>query len=90
MMGLEPTTFCMARTGRRSSQFAPFAETFCSQRLRVGRANASEPDRTSNAAIAAIVIVGTLGLEGPVPGASSERASAEPGPELVVAGSAER
>jgi len=37
----------------------PFAQTTCLQRLRVGRANASEPERTPSAAIAAIVIVPT-------------------------------
>ena len=62
MMGLEPTTFCMAKAGERSLEFA---ETFYLQRRRVGRANASEPERTPSAAIAAIVIVATLNSLGP-------------------------
>jgi hypothetical protein len=37
-----------------------FAETSCLQRLPVGRANGSEPERTPTAAIAAIVRSATL------------------------------
>jgi hypothetical protein len=37
-----------------------FAETYRLQRLRVGRANRSEPERTPTAAIAAIVIFDAL------------------------------
>jgi hypothetical protein len=58
-MGLEPTTFCMAKAGRRSRPSLEFAEILCLQRLRAGRANASEPERTPSAATAAIVIVAT-------------------------------
>jgi hypothetical protein len=43
----------------------PFAQTNCLQRLRVGRANGSEPERTPSAAIAAIVIVATSNSPGP-------------------------
>jgi hypothetical protein len=57
-MGLEPTAFCMARVGERSHGFA---ETSRLRRLRVRRANGSEPERTPRAAIAAIVILGTFG-----------------------------
>jgi hypothetical protein len=45
MMGLEPTTFCMAMAGVRTRSVA-FAQTACLQRLRVVRANGSEPERT--------------------------------------------
>jgi hypothetical protein len=44
----------------------PFAQTTYLQRLRVGRANASEPGRTPTAAIAAIVIGATFNSRGPV------------------------
>jgi hypothetical protein len=40
----------------------PFAHTRCLQRLHVGRANASEPEGTLSAAIAAIVIVATFNV----------------------------
>jgi hypothetical protein len=56
MMGLEPTTFCMAKAGGRLRTFARFAETCRLRGLRASRANASEPERTPSAAIAAIVI----------------------------------
>jgi hypothetical protein len=56
MMGLEPTTFCMAMLATVRTRSRPFAQTTCLQRLRVGRANGSEPQRTPSAAIAAIVI----------------------------------
>jgi hypothetical protein len=59
MMGLEPTTFCMAKAGGVRAGSREFAETSCLQRLRIGRAHASEPERTPSAAIAAIVIVAT-------------------------------
>jgi hypothetical protein len=38
----------------------PFAETHRLQRLRRGRVNGSERERTSSAAIAAIVTIGTM------------------------------
>lgn len=38
----------------------PFAQTTCLQRIRVGRANGSAPERTPSAAIAAIVILATF------------------------------
>jgi hypothetical protein len=44
MMGLEPTTFCMALAGVRAGSLE-FAETFCLQRFRLGErthANLSE------------------------------------------------
>jgi hypothetical protein len=44
----------------------PFAQTTGLQRLRVGRPNPSEPERTPGAAIAAIVIVATFKSCGPV------------------------
>jgi hypothetical protein len=53
MMGLEPTTSCMASASDRSLPFAPVR----SNRLRAGlpstRANGSEPERTPNLAILA-------------------------------------
>ena len=52
----------LATVRARSS---PFAQTPYLQRLRVGRANASEPERTPSAAIAAIVIVDTFNSRGP-------------------------
>ena len=58
-MGLEPTTFCMP-TWRA---FAPVPSGSLKprlQRLLVGRANDSEPERTLSAAIAAIVIGATF------------------------------
>jgi hypothetical protein len=58
-MGLEPTTFCMARPASVRAGSLAFAETSCLQRLRVGRANGSEPERTPSAAIAAIVLAAT-------------------------------
>ena len=61
-----------------------FAETSCLQRLRVERANGSEPQRTRSAAIAAIVIVDTFSSPGR-PRASRRRARprALPHPELI-------
>jgi hypothetical protein len=53
MMGLEPTTFCMAKAGGRLRTFARFAETCRLRGLRASRANASEPERTPNLAILA-------------------------------------
>jgi hypothetical protein len=64
MMGLEPTTFCMANARDVRTRSCPFAETTCLQRLPVRPANGSEPERTSSAAIAAIVIVATPVIEG--------------------------
>jgi hypothetical protein len=60
MMGLEPTTFCMAVLATVRTRSRPFAQTTRLQRLWVGRANVSELERTSTAAIAAIVIVATF------------------------------
>jgi hypothetical protein len=57
------TTFSaasQARGGGRSRPFARVRQNPPLQRLRVGRANATEPERTPAAAIAAIVIVGTF------------------------------
>jgi len=49
-MGLEPTTFCMAKMASVRARSLKFAEIFCMQRLRTGRANDSEPERTPSAA----------------------------------------
>jgi hypothetical protein len=64
MMGLEPTTFCMAKLAGVRARSLEFAGTSCLQRLRVGRANGSEPERTPSAAIAAIVTLGTFSGDG--------------------------
>jgi hypothetical protein len=45
MMGLEPTTFCMARASD-CSRSRPFAQTACLHSLPPEGANASEPERT--------------------------------------------
>jgi len=50
MMGLEPTTFCMASARGRS---LPFAQGPCLQGFPYKRANATEPERTPNLAILA-------------------------------------
>jgi hypothetical protein len=54
MMGLEPTTFCMAKAGGRSRPFARVRRNLLFAGLRVRRANGSPPERTSSAAIAAM------------------------------------
>jgi hypothetical protein len=66
MKGLEPSTFCMANARDRPHPFASVRSNHCLQRLRVGRANRREPERTPSAAIAAIVIVATFNLRCPV------------------------
>ena len=54
-MGLEPTTFCMAKRGERSHPFAPVRETLLNRRFAGCERTASAPRRTASAAIAAIV-----------------------------------
>jgi hypothetical protein len=66
MMGLEPTTFCMAKLATARACSLAFAETSCLQRLRGERANGSEPERTPSPAIAAIVMVATFNSRGSV------------------------
>jgi hypothetical protein len=53
MMGLEPTTFCMARVGNRSRPFAPVAQParLCGSRQLSERH--SERERTSSVATVA-------------------------------------
>ncbi len=63
-MGLEPTTFCWQRLASVRAGSLTFAETSSLQRLPIGRANGSEPERTPSAAIAAIVIVATFNSRG--------------------------
>jgi hypothetical protein len=62
MMGLEPTTFCMANASSRSLLFA----TVRSKRRLHGfpseRANGSEPERTPNPAILATASGAESGL----------------------------
>ena len=66
MVGLEPSTFCMAKRAGVRARWPEFAETCGLQRLRVGRANGSERERTLSAAIAAIAIVATFNSRGSV------------------------
>jgi hypothetical protein len=54
MMGLEPTTFCMANASGRSLPFAPVRLGRLFARLPSKRANPSEPERTPNLAILAM------------------------------------
>src|SRR5262245_6225632 len=65
MMGLEPTTFCMANTRDRSRPFAPVRSNRLFGAASLWRANGSEPERRPSAAIAAIVIVATFNSLGP-------------------------
>jgi hypothetical protein len=60
MMGLEPTTFCMAKIGEHSRQFARVRSTGITTRLVTKRANARERERTRSAAIAATLRRRTL------------------------------
>jgi Ion channel len=53
MMGLEPTTFCMASASGRSLLFAPVRSIGRLQRFPSQRANKTEPERTPNLAILA-------------------------------------
>jgi hypothetical protein len=53
MMGLEPTTFCMANASERSRPFAWVRSSWYLQAFRFWRANGSEPERTPNLAILA-------------------------------------
>jgi hypothetical protein len=53
MMGFEPTAFCMANASDLRARSLPFAQLTRLQRFRSKRANASEPERTSNLAILA-------------------------------------
>jgi hypothetical protein len=46
MMGLEPTSFCMAKIGEHSRQFARVRSTGITTRLFTKRANARERERT--------------------------------------------
>jgi hypothetical protein len=62
-MGLEPTTFCMANARDRSH---PFASVRSNHLFAATTVRASEPERTPTAAIAAIAIVATFNLRGPV------------------------
>jgi hypothetical protein len=55
MMGLEPTTFCMARTRGRSRSIARVRRTGLPGGTPRRQANVTEPERTASAAIAAIV-----------------------------------
>src|SRR5438093_1691022 len=75
MMGLEPTTFCMAELAGVRARSRRIAETCRLQRLRFGRANATEPERTLSAAIAAIVIDATFRASGNTPTACRGSAS---------------
>jgi hypothetical protein len=59
-MGLEPTTFCMAKSGGRSRPFARVRRTLLFPGASPRRANGTESERTLSAAIAAIVIVATF------------------------------
>jgi hypothetical protein len=59
-----PACSCTARVGRRSHGFARVRRNLHFQRLRVGRANGSEAERTPRAAIAAIVIAATFRVDG--------------------------
>jgi len=51
MMGLEPTTFCMASERRRSHPFAPVRSTACLRGIWSMRANVNEPERTTSVTI---------------------------------------
>jgi hypothetical protein len=53
MMGLEPTTFCMANASDRSRPFAPVRSNTLFAGLPSKLANAAEPERTPNLAILA-------------------------------------
>jgi hypothetical protein len=53
MMGLEPTTFCMASARERSRAFAPVRSNRLLAAVSVQRANSTEPERTPNLAILA-------------------------------------
>jgi hypothetical protein len=56
MMGLEPTTFCMAKLAGVRARSRPFAETARLWGLRPERANAIEPEQTPNLAILAMLV----------------------------------
>jgi hypothetical protein len=53
LMGLEPTTSCMASASERSLPFAPVRSNLLFARFPHKRANATEPERTPNLAILA-------------------------------------
>src|SRR6266540_712082 len=53
MMGLEPTTFCMANASDRSRPFAPVRSNSCFAGFAYRRVNGSAPERTPNLAILA-------------------------------------
>jgi hypothetical protein len=53
MKGLEPSTFCMANASDRSLLFASVRSNRLFSGFPIGRANASEPERTPNLAILA-------------------------------------
>jgi hypothetical protein len=55
MMGLEPTTFCMASASDRSHPFATVRSNRLFSAFPIGQANGSEPERTPNLAILATV-----------------------------------
>jgi hypothetical protein len=64
MMGLEPTTFCMANARDRSHLFAPVRSNRLFPAVPLRRANATEPERTPNLAILAMR-VRRRGVAGP-------------------------
>jgi hypothetical protein len=53
MMGLEPTTFCMASASDARARSQACAQTRLLPAFPTGRANASKPERTQNLAILA-------------------------------------
>jgi hypothetical protein len=55
MMGLEPTTFCMANARDVRTRSHPFAQTVCFPASSSARPNATEPERTANLAILAML-----------------------------------
>jgi hypothetical protein len=61
MKGLEPSTFCMANASDRSLLFASVRSSRLLSRFPIGRANASEPERTLNLAILATGLRHALG-----------------------------
>jgi hypothetical protein len=58
MMGLEPTTFCMANASDGSRPFAPVRSNRLFAAVPLQRANGSEPERTPNLAILATTPAG--------------------------------
>jgi hypothetical protein len=62
MMGLEPTTFCMAMRAAVRSRSRPFAQSGGLHGFPSERANGSEPERTPNPAILATASGAESGL----------------------------